>query len=438
MVSFRKLSLVFVLLCLASRLCDAQTLLSLDNAVQEGVRNNFGLKIARNEALIEHNNATAGNAGLFPILSVYAGYEKSSVDAKVEVVTGAELNRSAAAGTLTTAGITARWVVFDGLAMFYELDKLKQEDKIGELELKQQLEQTVAELTLAYCDIIRQHQILLAVKQHLAISNYQLEISKARLKNGLSSEQEMLKAEVLRQTDTISVINQQAEVQKAVMTLNRLMASDLRRKILTDDTIKLEVIPEINEMLKLASQMNSQQLMARVTFNIGVTNSKILKARQYPKVEIHGQYSLFENQTEAAFIGYNRTIGPLVGITAGIPVFDGMNLRRKIKNSELLVENEAFKIKRLEQELQYAILISFSDYRLGIESIELGREGVRLAEKNLLIARDGFEQGLISSLQLREAQDDLFQAKANLINSLFRTKEFELKLATLTGQLIKQ
>jgi len=60
-----------------------------------------------------------------------------------------------------------------------------------------------------------------------------------------------------------------------------------------------------------------------------------------------------------------------------------------------------------------------------------------LAEKNLDIAMKAFQTGQISSLDLRVAQDDLFQASSNLVNSSYYAKLKETELLSVSGMLLK-
>lgn len=52
----------------------AQQVLTLKECLEEGLQNNYSLRIVHNEEQISKNNATLGNAGYFPTLDFSAGY----------------------------------------------------------------------------------------------------------------------------------------------------------------------------------------------------------------------------------------------------------------------------------------------------------------------------------------------------------------------------
>ena len=52
----------------------AQQVLTLKECLEEGLQNNYSLRIVHNEEQISKNNATLGNAGYLPTLDFSAGY----------------------------------------------------------------------------------------------------------------------------------------------------------------------------------------------------------------------------------------------------------------------------------------------------------------------------------------------------------------------------
>jgi outer membrane protein TolC len=55
----------------------------------------------------------------------------------------------------------------------------------------------------------------------------------------------------------------------------------------------------------------------------------------------------------------------------------------------------------------------------------------------MAIVTDAFTTGMASSLHLREAQEDLFQARTNLVEALYEARIMETELLRLSGELVK-
>ena len=61
-----KKHILFILLIASSCSVLAQEMLTLSDAIDVTLRNNYDIRIAQLDTVVSNNNATAGNAGLLP------------------------------------------------------------------------------------------------------------------------------------------------------------------------------------------------------------------------------------------------------------------------------------------------------------------------------------------------------------------------------------
>src|SRR5262249_49754711 len=118
-ISFSLLLLIFP----AAAFC--QQVLTLENAIDRALSNNFSVRIQRNISLSKDDDATIGNAGMLPSIDATASYTTSNNSISQKLSNGTETNKDNAKQTITTAGVALDWVLFDGLRMFAEYDRLK-------------------------------------------------------------------------------------------------------------------------------------------------------------------------------------------------------------------------------------------------------------------------------------------------------------------------
>jgi outer membrane protein len=415
----------------------AQQRLSLQDALVTGLKNHYGVRIARGEKAVADRNASIGNAGMLPAVSASASYDKSSLDAEVSTVTGAGLEKNSAPVTVTTAVVQAQWTLFDGTAMFIEYEKLKNLAARSKLELNMMMEDAVFSITAAYLDIILQQQLLASCKKQLEISNMRLNIASLKYESGSGSEQEMIQAQVIRQADTAAFTRQWSSLKKSRINLNQLIAVELEADFITDDSISLLTTSPLDEYIKAAVITNNAYLLAEEQLRYSGLDIKSLRAKQYPRLVLKGSYGYYENETEASFIKYSKTLGPQLGVSAWINIFDGMNQRRKIANARIEQDIEQIRYKESEQAVIASVMNCWYDHYSLMQAVTLGKEGLALAEKNISIATEAYSSGLISSLQLREAQDDLFKASSDLCDALYQARMKESELLLLCGRLVK-
>jgi outer membrane protein len=415
----------------------AQQKLSLNDAISEGLAKNFQVNIAKNESDIARRNINPGNAGFLPSVTAYGSVDKASLNARVRVITGAKMDLSNAIANVSSAGIKAQWVLFDGSGMFTEYEKLKELWRISDLETKITMENVVSDIIVAYCGIIREQKLLSACQERLDVSNFRFLLAIKKLESGSGSEIEWLQSRVLNQADSSAWTKQIASYKKSKILLNQLLASDMQRDFTTEDSISLVQIPELDQLIMNGLQLNSSYKHAVEQVELSKLDVKSLKSGQYPKLSLTGSYGYYENKTEAAFINYNRNFGPQVGVNLGLTIFDGNKLRHDIQNAQITSMNRELLLKEMENDLKGLITQTYLDYQSQFETIAFGREGYRLALKNLNIAREAFQSGMVSSLYLREVQEELFHAASRLVNAYYDARVKETELLRLSGMLIR-
>ena len=113
----RKHNLVLVAFCLLTQFTFGQGILSLQKAIEIALKNNYAITIATNESQIAKNNATIGNAGMLPEISLYGARNYTGSNTKQEYQNDSLLNRSGVNADNAAAGIALKWTLFDGLRM---------------------------------------------------------------------------------------------------------------------------------------------------------------------------------------------------------------------------------------------------------------------------------------------------------------------------------
>ena len=421
----------------APAVLSAQQLVSLNDAVKEGLINNYLIKVAKNETDMSLRNVSYGNAGFMPTVTAYGSLDKAHLDAHQDVLTGNKLDNKSASTTVTSAGIKAEWVLFDGAGMFAKYEKLKGLWVINDLEAKITTEYVVQEVILAYCNIIRQLELLKACKQRMNSSNFRYFIARERLDSKLGSEQQWLQADVARMADSSALFKQSSELRKSKIELNRLLAQNVQREFITEDSITMVQIPDQDQLIANSTGFNNLLKLRTEQLMYSKLEEKSFKSEQYPRLYVTGSYGYYENNTEAAFINYNRYFGPQVGLTVGMKLFDGKKLRTSLQNAKINIQNKELQLKDMQEQVSAQIMEMHLDYLSQLQTISLGKKELALAERNLDIAMKAFQTGQISSLDLRVAQDDLFRASSNLVNSYYYAKLKETELLSESGMLIK-
>jgi outer membrane protein TolC len=425
---------LFIAACL--RMSYSQETLTLENAIRIGLSNNYGINIARNAREIATNNASAGNAGMLPRIDVNAGYNHGISNAHMTNITGTVLDQKAAASDLVTAGVNLNWTVFDGLKMFVNYDKLKKLEEAGDLNAKIQVENTLAGIMNAYYDVIRQEKITNIMQEQVDISGFRLELAQLRFETGSGSELEFLKAKVELNADIARLSSQKTVFMNSHASLNELMARDVTTKFAVRDTILLNYTLVYDSLRASMRKSNRNLLLYNRNMEVSALSMKAARASQWPVLGLNAGINYLHLETEANIVNYNNNLGAVIGVTASMNLFNGLNLQREYRNAKLSLASSELEVKQLENHLETFLLKIYNDYSNRLELVGFETENVTLATKNMEIARTSFETGSISSLQLREIQKNLLEANTRLVEAEFGAKVTETLLLLLGGKLI--
>ncbi|HEY4799587.1 MAG TPA: TolC family protein, partial [Bacteroidia bacterium] len=214
----------------------SQENLSLEQAIQIALKNNFSILIAKNNSDISSNDVTYGNAGMLPQVGLSAAGTKASNNTHQNYTSGLEVNKSGVGSTNISSGVSLNWTLFDGLRMFATYDKLKELKAMGELNLKIEIENDISKVINAYYDVVRQKQLIKATSDAISIYEERQKIAEAKYSIGAGSKLEVLQAKVDLNSQKSQLFKLQTALFNVKASLNQLLARTPETDFMTADS----------------------------------------------------------------------------------------------------------------------------------------------------------------------------------------------------------
>ena len=91
----------------------SETSISLKSCLEEGLQNNYSLRITHNEEQVSKNNATLGNAGYLPTLDFSAGYKGTVDNTRTKVrESGETIKENGVFDQTIDVGLNLNWTIF--------------------------------------------------------------------------------------------------------------------------------------------------------------------------------------------------------------------------------------------------------------------------------------------------------------------------------------
>lgn len=417
---------------------DTATLLTLKDAIEIALRNNYDIKLSKNTATIADNNVTPGNARMLPTLT--GNYTVSnSIQSTTQTRSDSTVNRiTRANNTGNNYGVSLNWTIFDGFSMFATYSTLKQRRELSEIQLRDTVQRTVANVINAYYDLVNQNKQIQALQGVIAISRTQLRYANERFKVGRVARLDVYNAQVALNTDTATLLSQLQQYKTSKIQLNQLMARNPQTEFAIADTIVVDDRLVLANIISQAQTQNPAILSASINQRISELNLKSIRATRYPQVSVNTGY-IFNNSTNpAGFARVQRSNGLNYGLAATINIFDGFNQWRRERNAKLQIESAGFNLSRVRLQIEAQITDLYNSYSSGLQLTKLGQANVQLASRTLSISLEKYRLGTITPLEIREAQRNYLNAQSVFFEAQYQSKVAETTLRQIIGNISLQ
>ncbi|WP_291404411.1 TolC family protein [Daejeonella sp.] len=424
-----------VLILLFASNTQAQEKLSLEQAVQIALENNFDIKLTKNNVEQAKNNFNRANAGMLPVVTGNFSTNNTVSNTKQTLSSGVTQERNGARNSNLVYGPVINWQVFDGFQMFARYDRLKELELLGEANLKLTIQNTLADVINNYYDLVSQQQQIKALNEALTISQLRLKNSNNRFKIGKAAKLEVLAASVDLNTDTTNLLRQLDLYRSTKIKLNELLAREIKADFVVSDSIIIGNNLLFADLQSSASQLNPNLQTALINRRIAEINLKQVKANRYPVINLNSGYNFNQSTSELGFARTSTGRGLNYGLTASVNIFNGYLQKRNEKNASLEIENSRIQYDKVNQNIVSQLTSLYQTYQTNLELVRLEQENLAVAKQNMDITLEKFKIGSVAPLEFREAQRNYINANARFTNSQFEAKLAEIALLQLSGKL---
>lgn len=412
-----------------------QEMLTVDQAVQIALKNNYDIKIAANELSVDKINNSIGNAGMLPDVSGTLSKNNSVQNSRQVQVNGDIRELDNAKNNRLEYGVNIGWTIFDGLKMFARYDQLKVLEQQGELQLKLAVLTKVSDVMTTYYNLVQQQQLIKALDTTIVISKQRLKTAENRFLIGKVAKLEVLNAQVDLNTDFSTLLKQKELYEITKIQLNEILARDLATNFQVVEDVALDDKLQLQELKAVAEKQNLQLQLAWVNNRIAQLDLKQTKANRYPTIRLNTGYTFVETESSLGFTTSSSSRGLNYGLTATMPIFNNFSQNRNEKIAKLQVENSSLKVEQQKQTVTAQLSSAFQTYLTNIALAKLEESNEAIAKRNMEITLEKFKIGTVATIEFRNAQENYINAIARNSNAKFQAKISEIALQQIAGNI---
>jgi outer membrane protein TolC len=236
--------------------------------------------------------------------------------------------------------------------------------------------------------------------------------------------------QLARQRQALLVAENQRNV--AQLALLRAVGADLgtAQVVLTDDETRVaSPLPTVEAALATAREARPELRTLIERLRTAQLVEKAARAQKLPRLALSAQAA--ESGNYVRDLSWTRSLNAV----ASVPLFTGRRVEEQVAEARIqqqeVTEQQRDLERQIEQEVRQALLVLENAQ----SRVTLAEQGVRLAEDELEVARDRFQSGVASSIEVDNAQTSLATARDTRIDALADVAQSRFDLARATGEI---
>jgi outer membrane protein len=414
---------------------DIERRINLPEVVAEALAANLDLAIAERQVLGGTYAVREAKSELLPQLSIGAG--GWSIDDDRAAISQGTLPEHALSGSISVS----QQIYSESSWAGYSVEKSLQSGR--EFDRDSVRLDIIFESSTSYLDVLRRKTIEQLQKDNMQLTQANLERAQIRLSTGVAGPDELYRWQTKFANDRQVVLRAESSTIDTMQALNRILNRPLLEEFIAEET-------DLSDPLMIGGDRLFYQLIHNPLyfkkFNVfavqeGIDISPelkvidsaiaaqerlILKSRRdywVPTISIDGDLEyLFsdsgEGQRNKEVTGLDDTDWQ-IGVFARLPLFEGGRKNATLgRNREQLIQLQTERMATQER-ISQRVLQSLNNTRASYPSINLSRDAVDAARRNLQLVTDSYVQGIKSIIDLLDAQNQALNAELDAANAVY-------------------
>jgi outer membrane protein TolC len=302
--------------------------------------------------------------------------------------------------------------LYSGLRIQYGIESARYLELATKLDADKDREDIILNTINAFSNLFKAQSAVGLVQESLAQARQRVTDFSNLEKNGLLARNDLLKAELQASNTELTLLDAENNANIANVNMN-LMLGLPEQNLLHPDTANIDLqvpadIKTISEWEQLALQ--NRKDVAALTFRekAAVTGVKSVKGELYPSIALTGGYI-------AAYVPNLLTITNAVNIGLGVQYNMGAlwKNKAKVQQATARIQQVQAREEMLADNIRLQINQAYQNLLLSRKRIEVYQKSVLQATENYRITRNKYENSLVTTTDLLEADVSQLQAKLN-------------------------
>ena len=402
--------------------------LTLDDAVQRGLKTNLGLLLSNTQAANSRGQRLQDLQALLPSIdgNIKEAFVQSDLAAQGLKIPGFPTIIGPFGYTDIRANLT--WTVFslNSLKTYMASRHNFQAAQLSAEDARQLVILTVGN---AYLKVLADQAQIESTEQQVSTSKVSLDQATSNHSAGTAPRLDELRAQVDTQSLQQQLIVAKNAKEKDKLALARTIGLPLGQSFELADKAPYSAFdqPDVQQAIKQAlANRKDRQASAEATKG----DEEARKAATYdrlPTVKAEADYGDI-----GVNVRHSHGTGNATG-TITIPIFKEAQFRGEAQVAQSQLDQQRFQQSDLDAQIEADVRDALFDIASSQQQVEVAHSNVQLSAEVLSEAQDRYKAGVSDNLAVSNAQQTVAQADSQYVNSLYQHNVAKLNLARAMG-----
>ena len=457
MLNMKKIFICYCLLAMSLFVKSQTTTITLQQAVETGIKNNLDVKQSDLRMQTAAVNWKQSRANLLPSLEGFANHginQGRSIDPFTNAFSNQSINYAG-------YGLNTYLILFNGLAIQSTIKQNALTYEATRLELQQEKDNLTLNIILAFLQALNNEDLLTQSRNQAEVSRKQVERLEILSREGAIPPAQLYDLKGQLANDELSIVNNQNAANASKLTLSQLMNVPFDRNIQLEKLNIDQFVTNYNVTPEAIYQQALSQLAivraAQLRTQSAGKGIKAAKGDLYPTLGLSGNvttnYSsaanrdVFINTTEIATTQYvtingiktpvisprdnftsqkikyndqlDNNLFTSVNLGLRIPLFNALQARSRVKLAQINQKNAEYVEQTTRTQLSQAIEQAYFNLTAAQDRYKVLTDQVNAFQESFRSAEIRFNEGVITSVDYIIAKNNLDRANLNLISGRY-------------------
>jgi outer membrane protein TolC len=407
--------------------------LTLQDAIDRGLRNNLGLLLSGQASQIARSQRLRSLSALLPQVTGAVSENVEQIDLKtrgIDFHIPGGFSTPALVGPFdyTDARAFATFSVFD-----YNLRKThsaaSEGDRAAQLSFKDARDLVVQSVANAYLLVTAGSSRVQALRAQVDTDEAIYDRTASQKQAGTAAAIDVLRAHVQLEREQQQLITQVNQVAKDKLALGRVIGLPLGQEFTIADREPYSSLTAMTpqEALRAAFEQRADFQSAKASVRAAENSVSAVRAERYPSLGVAADYGAVGTTLDSShgtftFLAF-----------AKFNIFDGGRITGDVVEARALLKQRQDELADLNGQIDYQVRAALLDIQSAADQVAVARNNLDLANQTLTQAQDRFAAGVADTIEVVQAQGSVAVANDDLISALYAHNLSKVELARALG-----